>query len=253
MIMNRMKHFKQLRKAGMKAIAITGLAVLGGSLLLGGVVSAQTAAASSATTNQQHLENIITKGDAEIARRLTTLGTLSSKINGATKLTSDDKATLSSEVNTTISGLTSLKTTLDADTTVAAAITNAQSIYTEYRVYALVAPKVGLIKVADDQQVVEAKLTALAPKLQSRVTAEQQAGKDVTALQSELGDMTSKTSAAQAISSNIESSVINLEPTDYNSNHSVLVGDNTQLQTAHTDDQAAYSDAENIVSTLKSM
>jgi len=120
-------------------------------------------------------------------------------------------------------------------------------------VYVLVAPKVALIKVADDQQIVETNLSSLAQKLQSRITAEQQAGKDVTELQDELNDMTSQISSAQTISSNIESSVINLVPSDYNTNHQILSGDNTQLQIAHQENQAAFTDAKNIVSSLKSL
>jgi hypothetical protein len=236
------------------------MAALAGPLMISGTVNAAaatkaktSAGATLTATQQQHLQTIISKGDQEIARRLATLNTLTSKINAATKLSAGDKATLSSEVTSSTSGLTALKSQLDAETTLAAARTDAQSIYSEYRVYALVAPKVGLVKVADDQQAVEGKLTALAQQLQTRITAEQQAGKDVTTLQSQLSDMTTQTNAAQAISSSIESGVIGLQPTDYNSNHAVLTGDNTKLKTAHADNQAADTDAKNIVSALKSM
>ena len=37
----------------------------------------------------------------------------------------------------------------------------------------------------------------------------------------------------------IEGTVINLQPTDYNSNHAVLLGDNKQLRNAHLDNAAA--------------
>jgi hypothetical protein len=255
-----MKHFHHL-KTSQAALAATIL--VSGTMLLGGIASAATsvtanASASSgssktstATANQQQrVQNIITKGNEEIERRLTTLGTLNTKITAATHLNSSDKATLSSEVSTTISGLTSLKATLDADTTVSSAHTDAESIYTEYRVYALVAPKVGLIKVADDQQVVQGMLTTMSGKLQTRITAEQQAGKSVTTLQSELTDMDNQIAAASTISKGIESSVITLQPSDYNSNHAVLSGDNTQLKTAHSDDQNALTDAHEIASAL---
>lgn len=241
-----------------RLLATVGAGCMSAMLLLTGPVSA---AASTATgtnsapsaTSQQRLQTIISKGDQEITRRLATLSSLTSKISAATKLTTSDKTTLSGEVSSTTSGLTSLKTQLDGETTVSAARTDVQSIYNEYRVYALVAPKVNLVKVADDQQVVQGKLTALTQKLQSRITSDQQAGKDVSTLQTELNDMTSKTQAARTISANIENSVIALQPTDYNSNHALLSGDNTQLKTARNDDQAATTDAKNIVSALKSL
>jgi hypothetical protein len=265
--MNTSKEFRITPKMKAKIIAMFSSAVIGGALLIStsGVAHAASASvtASSPVLNasvvlntaqqQAHLQNIITKGNQEINRRLTTLSTLSEKIDSATKLTPSDQATLNTEVSGTVSGLTSLQTQLDAETTLLPARNDALSIYTEYRVYDLVAPKVGLIKVADDQQVVEAKITAVEPKLQSRITLASQKGSNVATMQTQLTDMSAKVAAAQAISSNIESTVINLQPTDYNSNHSVLVGDNSQLKTANADIQAAYNDAKSIVSELKAL
>ncbi len=267
--MKESKGLKITPKMKAKIAAMFSSAVIGGALLIssGGTVHAASVSAGvqayspllpaigplNASQQQFHLQNIITKGNQEINRRLVTLNSLSTKIDSATRLTASDQATLNMEVNDTISGLTSLKTQLDGETTLLPARNDAISIYTEYRVYALVAPKVGLIKVADDQQVIEAKLAALVPKLQARITLASNNGSNVATMQAQLNDMSAKISAAQAISSNIESTVINLQPMDYNSNHSVLVGDNTQLRTAYNDIQAAYSDAKAIVSELKAL
>lgn len=216
--------------------------------------TAAFAVATQQTTNQQtRMQTIISKGDQEITRRLASLNNLIAKINAATKLTTSDKASLSSEVNSEISGLTALKTKLDAETTLADAKTDAQQIYSDYRVYALVVPKVHLVKLADDIQTTDTKLTTLAGKLQSRITTAQQAGKDVSLLQTELADMDSKISAAQGAASQIEGSVINLQPTDYNSNHQLLSGDMDRLKTARTDNHAAFADAKSIVTSLKNL
>lgn len=232
----------------------TALATASLAIVPAGAVATVRGANSTSTANDQaRLQLIINRGNSEIQRRLSTLQSLSSKINSATKLTASDKAALSSEVNDEISGLTTLKTKLDADTTVAAAKTDAQSIITGYRVYALIVPKVNLIKAADDQQVAESKFSALATKLQTRLSAAQSAGKSVTALNSGLTDMKNKIAAAQAISSKIEASVIGLQPGDYNTDHSILNGYRDQLKTAQTDIQAAVSDATNIVSGLKNL
>jgi hypothetical protein len=64
--------------------------------------------------------------------------------------------------------------------------------------------------------------------------------------------MTSKIAAAQAISSAMEANVINLQPSDYNSNHSLLSGDAATLKTAAADNQAAITDAKTIIASLKS-
>jgi predicted nucleic acid-binding Zn-ribbon protein len=277
--MTIIEYSKKVGSLKSRFATLAAVTVLGGAMLVSGVASADSTVAATSTgasstagtsdttastttknstantqaAKQAALQNIISKGDQEIERRLTSLSTLTNKVNDATKLTPDNKSTLSSEVSSTSSGLTSLKSQLDSQTTVAAAVADAKDIYTEYRVYALVAPKINLVKVADDQQVVQAKLTSLAQKLQTRITADQHASKNVTTLESEISDMNSNIRTAQAISSNIESSVINLQPSDYNSNHALLSGDDARLVTAHSDDKAALTDAKNIVSSLKNL
>jgi len=204
-------------------------------------------AASQAAANQARLQLIISRGNLEIDRRLTTLNTLSSKIASATKLTSSDAATLNNTVTTDISALTTLKTNLDSATSVSTAVTDAQSIILDYRVYALVVPQVNIVKAADDQQATETKLSALASKLSTRIS-----GSRSTSLQSDLSDMNAKITAAQGISSNMETSVITLVPSDYNTNHGVLTGDRNQLLTAQTDINDALNDAQQIISQLPS-
>lgn len=232
--------------------AVTATIAVAGAFVGSNAAFALTSQQSA--TEQTRLQNIITKGDQEISRRLASLNNLTSIVNAATKLTASDKTTLDNEITTEISGLTALKTKLDSETTIEAARTDAQQIYSDYRVYALVLPKAHLVKFADSIQAVDSKLTTFAGKLQSRITTEQQAGKDVSAMQAALMDMNSKISAAQAAASQIESGVINLQPSDYNSNHQLLSNDMAQLKTAHADNKAAFAaDAKSIVSTLKSL
>jgi hypothetical protein len=225
---------------------IVSLAAVPASALAGTATTTATSGSASVKqtdANQAKITVIITRGDTEISRRLTSLSGLSTKISAATKLNASDKATLSDEVSTEVSGLTNLKTKLDADTDITTARTDAQSVITDYRVYALITPKIALIKTADDQQVAETKLSDLVTKLQGKATT--------SATQSQLADMASKVQAAQTISANIESTVVGLQPTDYNSNHAVLDGDRNQLVTAQTDIKAAAADAKSIIASIK--
>jgi hypothetical protein len=237
-------HFKRAGLVTGVVMTTLGLAVVPASAL---------ATASTTAANQARLQLIINRGNSEISRRLTTLGTLSSKISATTKLSAGDESSLSAEVSAEVSGLQSLKAQLDGETTVSAAVTDAQGIINDYRVYALIVPKVDLVTTADSQQNTEAKLTALAPKLQTRITAAQGAGHSVTSLQSSLNDLNTKVSAAQTISSSIETSVVGLQPSDYNSDHTILSGDRNQLKTAQTDIQAAIGDAKSIITALKNL
>jgi len=225
------------------------------SFALGNPATTSSGSGSTLTTTeqQQHLADIQQKGDAEINRRLGQLNKLDGIIAAATHLTPSDQAYLTAEVNAEVSGLTALETKLNAETTLSAAIADAQNIFTEYRVYALVTPKVWLVKTADDQQSVEAKLSTLSGKLQSRITADQNAGKNVTSLQGTLNSMNTQISDAQSISSSVEATVLPLQPADYDTDHSILSGYRSKLQTAQSDDQTADSDATTIVTGLKSL
>ena len=255
--MKKLSHFTIHLGTSLASIAVLGFSVSPLAQALSVSTAATTNTTSTSTTltasQQQHLQNIISKGNQEITRRLATLSTLSTKITDATKLTTSDQTTLANEVSTTTSGLTTLKTQLDGETTLEGAIADATSVVTEYRVYALVAPKITLIKVADDQQTVETRLSSLSEQLQTRIGADQEAGKDVATLQSDLTDMNKQLTASQQISSSIETKVISLQPTDYNSDHTILSGDNTQLKTAHDDNVTAYNDAKSIISGLKTL
>lgn len=236
-----------------KPILFAGSTLLATVVGISSVSALGAKAATTNTTNTQQLQKIISRGDSEISRRITTLNNLTSKISAAKHLSSSDQAALSSEVNGEVSNLTALKTKLDADTDVTTAKSDAQSIITDYRVYALIVPKVELIKAADDEITTAQNLATLEAKLQTRITAAQTAGKDVTSLQTTLNDMTSKSTAASTIATNVQTAVINLLPTDYNSNHSVLGGDRDQLKTARADLQAAHTDGQTIVNGLKSL
>lgn len=211
----------------------------------------QTATTNSAT--QTKLQLIISVGNGEIQRRLTTLNNLTTGINAAQFLSSGDKTSLSDEVSTETTDLTGLQTKLDAETTVAAATTDDLNVITEYRVYLLVVPKIYIVITADNQQATEAALTSFANNCQSLITTAQNAGKNVTSLQSELSNLNSEVSASHGISSAMEAGVIGLQPSDYNSDHTILVGDYGKLQTAQSDNEAAINDANELLTGLQSL
>lgn len=199
------------------------------------------------------LTAIKTKGDQEIDRRIARLTTLNAKISNASKLTASDKTTLTSEVAAEINDLTALKVKLDAETTPAAAGADAKSIIDDYRVYALIVPKVALVRVADDQQVVESRLVTAVNKLQTHVTAAKTAGKEVSDLQSKLDDAMAKIQASTATSSGIQSKVIALQPSDYNNDHTIVQGDYAQLMTARSSNKAALDELKSVRDSLKQL
>lgn len=199
------------------------------------------------------LNNIILRGNMELTRRLNNLTSLDSLINSSLKLTSSDKTALNDQVSSTIAGLNTLKGQLDSATTVTAAINDVQSIVSEYRVYVFIYPKIHILKVADDQQIIEAKLSALASLLQTRLTQASKTGQNVSSLISQLATINSLISSAQTISSQVETTVVNLQTSTYNSNNSVLSGYNAQLQSARQSIMTAFSDAKTLVQGIESL
>lgn len=210
-----------------------------------------TGSTTAPTTTElaQRLATVIAKGNQEITRRQATLTTLEAKITGATHLTGSDKASLSSQVNVEAAGLTALKAKLNSETTLDAAHADAKTILDGYRVYALIVPKIALIRTADSEQATAAQLTSLSEKLKTRITATNKS----TDLQATLNDLIAQAHTAQTTASAVETKVLSLQPTDYNNDHAVLSGYRDQLKTAHTAIQASITDAKTIITALKAV
>lgn len=228
------------------------IATLGVSLAVGGVAFAENASTPTAA-QKDRTATIKARGSEEITRRLAALDKLTALIQSAQKLSSSDKTSLMAEVSTTTSGLGTLKTELENDATLEGTRTNAKSIVSEYRVYALVMPKVHLVKIADDQFAAETALSSAATKLQARLTSLKDQGKDVSSLLTTLADMNAKIADAQKISTSVQASVMKLQPSDYNSDHTILQGYNTQLKAAHAELVTARKDADIILQGIAAL
>lgn len=217
------------------------------------IASAATSPAAAAAAQAQKIANLQTKGAAEIDRRVANLSAALEKLGASTKLSLADKASLTAQVQSELTGLASLKAKLAADTTLTAARADVASIVTEYRVYVLMLPKARLAAAADRFAIVEDKLTSLNAKLTAAVDQQKTAGKDVSALEAKLSDMKSQTAAATSATQGLVAKLIALQPTDYNTSHAVLVTYRESLKTAQTDAVAARDDAKSVIDGLKAL
>lgn len=204
-------------------------------------------------TGSDSLTLIKTRANAEIDRRQDRLKQLSQAIAGSTRLRAGDKSDLKSQVQTESGKLAALKSQIDADADVASARINAQSIFNEYRFFALVTAKVWQIRVADDQQVLQNKFNVFSGKLQTRINAARNAGKDVDKLQTALNDLIVKVEDAQKLSGPTEKKLLPLEPTDFSNDHTILSGYLDGLESAHSGNKKAYADAKIVVDGIKGM
>jgi hypothetical protein len=208
------------------------------------VASALSVSSPTPSAGQNALAALKAKGATEIDRRLQNLAGALDKLSNSTTLTAADKAALTKQLNDEVSGLTALKTKLAAETTVAGARADVQSIVLDYRVYALMLPKTRMMASADRFAVVETKLTKLHDELAAKATS--------SADKSKLADMSSQIANASAQTTKLETELLALQPTDYNANHAVLVTYRAAEKTAHDALVAARDDAKTVIDDLKS-
>jgi hypothetical protein len=214
-------------------------------------VSVQTTATGTEKSSDR-LARIKARGDEEIARRLDALNRAITAVNGATALSADARDTLSTELGNEVTGLASLRIKLEAETTAPAAANDITTMVTEYRVYALLVPKARLVRAADNQIAVEQRLGDIHTKLEKRISQAETKGKNVATLKSQLSELESHVTAAKDLSNSIETGLLPLQPTDYNTDHSILGGYRDKLKTAHTHNKTAANLAKQIVKGLKS-
>src|SRR5580698_7961769 len=154
-------------------------------------VGSTTVSAKASAATQTKITNAISRADQNITRRITILTQLNTDVQAMVKVSDTEKTAISSEVQTEITNLTSLKATIDAETTLTALKTDIQSITQDYRIFMLVIPQ-GRIEVAADKiQTIVDSYTTFAATLQTRISAAP-AGTDTTQVNAWLSDMNSK-------------------------------------------------------------
>jgi hypothetical protein len=206
-----------------------------------GVCATQAAAARTNAT----VETLKAFGDCEIGRRITTLDVLSSRITGSKVMTSAHAATLRSEIASTKSGLTGLKATLDAETTIAAAKADITKIVTDYRVYVLVVPQVNLVNGADGVMAAQSRFATVNTKLAAAIAAAKAKGKDTTAAQASLDAMNAAVTKAVGLASPLPDALLRLTPAQYNAGTAgpIIASARTALGQARDQLKAALADA----------
>jgi hypothetical protein len=244
---------------------LTGLA-LGGALLLStvGVAAAVTPPAGPSGTGVCATQAAATKtgatvgtlrafGDCEINRRFTTLDALAAKITASKVLTTSDAATMQSEIASTKTGLTSLKATIDSETTLPALRVDIAKIATDYRVFLLVAPQVNLVSAADGVLAAQARFADVNTKLAARIAAAKAAGKNTTAAKAALDVMNAAVANAVGLAQPLPAKLLPLTPAQYNAGTAgpILTAARTALGQARDQLKSAVASAKACRDALK--
>jgi hypothetical protein len=209
------------------------------SLAVAAPAQAQTPTTSPSRRGQLQsdaLAAIKARAKAEIDRRLVTLDQLSKLVGDARHLTSANRSTLTKQLADAKSGLTALGARIAAETDLQTLIPDARQIVTGYRVYLLVTPKVDEVVAADRMLAVTDLYDKLFAKLE---------GKNVD--QTILADAKAKVADAKAKAQGVPGAVINLQPSGYPGNRSVLVDARQSLRAGRDDLRAARADMARLV------
>jgi hypothetical protein len=191
------------------------------------------------------LEQLKAFGDCEIARRVTTLDTLAKRIADAKFAPADDAAHLTNEVRTTKSGLLALKSKIDAETELDALKTEVRQIATDFRVYALVAPKVNLVLGADRVAAAEDRFDTIDQKLSDLIAQAEAAGKNVADAKAHLANMNAAVDKALALAGPIPNAVLPLTVAQFNAGTAgpILTDARTKLAAARIQLRTATAEA----------
>lgn len=191
------------------------------------------------------------RADREINRRIENLNRLIERINRMKKLTSYEKTTLATQVQSEIANLNALQAKIDADTDATTLKTDVKSVVTSYKIYALFLPKIQLLAAADRLSRTADRISSVSAILQERVTKLQNAGTNVTSLQSDILDMQNKVADAKTQSQNAIALVLPLTPDGYPANKSVIQNARSLLQNGFQDLVAAVKDAKSVLQGTK--
>lgn len=192
---------------------VTVLSLLATPALAQSVTPNPTRQALKQQRQQQVITLRKTNADREIDRRIASLNNLITRLNNVKRLSADQKSTLSSQVNTEITNLQTLKSKIDADTDPATLLTDKKSIVNSYRVFLLFEPKIRIITQADE-------IIDLANVMLGKTTN---------------SDATSKINDAITQANNAINSVSPLTPDGYPGNKSSFDSARGMLKTARTD------------------
>jgi len=151
---------------------------------------------SSSAPAGQTLTTIIARSDSLIANRITSLNSELTRVQNDTKMNITEKSTLTNQISTMITGLTTLKTKIDADTTAEAAFADAKQIFSNYRVYAVAEPKTRITVVINNLETLTAQLQSVIPQFQKLLTNLQSQGKDTSEIAPLITDINTQLATA---------------------------------------------------------
>jgi hypothetical protein len=217
------------------------------SAAIAGALAWVNPAGAASTSTPDTLSGIQAKAAAAISLRINDLNAAIAKVN-ADEYLGSGQATLDNYLGVDIPRLETLGSKIAADTTVDQAKSDYSSIFSDYRVLALVLPAAW--QAADADRITNTdvpKLTAFSAKAQSHVNATNQA-----TLQPMIDALNGDISGATNAASGVASTVLSYVPSQWNANNALLDPTKSSLQTANAAVKNGWNEEQQITQYLKS-
>lgn len=233
---------KNGKRMGTALLASTAVLASAAVLGAGGAI----AGASTRSATPQTLAGIQAKAAAAVTLRINDLNAAIAKVNGDTRLASDSGA-LTAYLQADIAPLQALSQKIAADTTESAAATDDATIFTNFRVLALVLPAAHITGAADEMDSTTIpNLTALSTKAASHGNSS-----NASVLQPLINDLNVQITDASNATSGVATTVLGYMPTQWNANHHLLAPERGSVQAAQGNVAKARADLKQIAADLK--
>lgn len=193
--------------------------------------------------------------DQAISQRESTLSDLETKVAASKHLTDADRASLEGQLQSAASGLTTLKGTIDADSTAQQVRIDCKRIYTDFRVYLLLVPKTHLV-IGDDRALAAVStLQSAEPKIEQVIDDAAHLGVPqdrVADARAKFADLKSQVDAAQTHAGGLADELVALTPSQINDGTAqpVLTRDRDQLKSSASSLHQARADLQAILTDL---
>ena len=221
------------------------------ALIVGTCAPAFASGTAATTTAPKTLAAIQALALVKTTERTGSLNTAIAKVNAATDITPGDRATILGTLNNDVAGMTTVEAKIAADTTVATAAADFQTIFTTYRVYAVAIPQARLAAGADRMTgTTIPRLTDAQSKLAAAL-AGPDASKSTPQLLADLADMHSQITAASSALNGVSAEALAVTPADFNANNSVLAPIRASVATAIVDLKTAAADGKTVLAAIQ--
>ena len=242
-----MKKFARLALLGIALAA----ALTAAAFVKGGTASAASPQATGTPTSHKgcgdDIACVINFGNAAIDLRLADLQKLIDRVNTRKGLTESQRDPIINSANIAIGGLHTLHQKLDDDTVIATARADVQSIYTQFRIFAVQIPSDYAQLWLDDLSNVHDIFVSKEPTIEQEIQKYGSPGNT----QALYTDLVSQVNTASTSISSGQGLIPSLIPSNYPGTTQTLATLKGDLKAARTDLDTAHSDLKQIIAALK--